>query len=377
MGFLPSTLKALRAFIIKTNYEPGSVPLVEGTLTDGDYGDITISGAVTVFTIDNSVVTTAKMGGDVTAAGKAILDDADATAQRTTLGAAALAHTHAQSDVTNLTTELAAKHAGTYLTIEGLEGEQGPPGPVGPPGVGVLGPIGPAIFLEAEGPEGEPGPPGVRGVDGVAGAPGTTGAQGPAGPPVYLQADAGEDGLPGTPGPPGSNGANGTTGAQGPIGPAIFLDAEPGEDGLNGPPGATGPQGPAGGGGGSWTTVEANLGGIGSESWRGRFTLTDATITPSSKVVIMHAPGPYTGKGTRADESEMDPLWCVAEPGSGQATVYWRTMAGIATVFNDVKGTQPVTAVSIQHGGPFLAGLIQRVLGRVRGNVKFTYQVGT
>ena len=44
-----------------------------------------------------------------TAAGRAILDDVDAAAQRTTLGAAAASHSHAESDITNLTTDLAAK----------------------------------------------------------------------------------------------------------------------------------------------------------------------------------------------------------------------------------------------------------------------------
>lgn len=57
-----------------------------GGLSDGDKGDVTVSSSGTVWTIDNGVVSTAKMGGDVTVAGKALLDDADAAAQRTTLG---------------------------------------------------------------------------------------------------------------------------------------------------------------------------------------------------------------------------------------------------------------------------------------------------
>lgn len=56
-------------------------------------GDVVASANSNQTTISPGAVNTAKLGGDITAAGKAILDDATATDQRTTLGATTYIHT--------------------------------------------------------------------------------------------------------------------------------------------------------------------------------------------------------------------------------------------------------------------------------------------
>ncbi len=69
------------------------------------------------------------------------------------------------------------------------------------------------------------------------------------------------------------------------------------------------------------TQVETNLGSIPRQS--GQFTITDANISPASLVMVTQAGGPYTGKGTLADEAEMDQVQCAPSPSNGSATVYW------------------------------------------------------
>jgi hypothetical protein len=61
-----------------------------GTVSDGDKGDIIVSGTGSSLMFDSAVVT---------AAARTVLDDASTAAMLTTLGAAPVVHTHAQSDV--------------------------------------------------------------------------------------------------------------------------------------------------------------------------------------------------------------------------------------------------------------------------------------
>jgi len=78
---------------------------------------------------------------------------------------------------------------------------------------------------------------------------------------------------------------------------------------------------PGGGGSFAIATTEVDLGSTPRRS--GSFTITDAAIGSSEQVIVNQAGGPYTGKGDRADEAEMDGISCMATAGSGSAEVFW------------------------------------------------------
>jgi hypothetical protein len=90
-----------------------------------------------------------------------------------------------------------------------------------------------------------------------------------------------------------------------------------------------------------WTTVEVSLGSAPSARRAGKFTITGAGMTVGNPVSIQQASGPYTGKGTRNDEAEMDQVLVVGKVISAVAIeCFW-------------KSDQ-----------------------RVRGNFKFNYSIG-
>lgn len=87
------------------------------------------------------------------------------------------------------------------------------------------------------------------------------------------------------------------------------------------------------------TTVEKDLGSV--PKMAGKFTIAGAGLTIGKPVSIMKAVGPYTNKGTRADEAEMDAIIATGVVTSAtEITAYWNSAT------------------------------------RVKGNVKFNYFVG-
>lgn len=130
-----------------------------------------------------------------------------------------------------------------------------------------------------------------------------------------------------------------------------------------------------GGGGASGTTVEVDLG---TPKFTGKFTITDAAISATSKVQCWQAPGPYTGKGTLADEAMIQPVQVIAvAPATGSAVVYWQTPPYLAMsqqLSNGKFGAAGATFDRLMNQRT-PAVFTPKRLGKVRGNVKFTYTI--
>lgn len=130
-------------------------------------------------------------------------------------------------------------------------------------------------------------------------------------------------------------------------------------------------------GGASATEIEVDLGATAVTC--GRFTITDASIGATSKVLCWQAPGPYTGKGTLGDEAMMQPVSVIAVmPAAGSAVVYWETPPLVSLeVIPWCDGLRESVSNSYPAALNRLLPLqiLPKRLGRVRGNVKFQYMI--
>jgi hypothetical protein len=125
------------------------------------------------------------------------------------------------------------------------------------------------------------------------------------------------------------------------------------------------------------TTIEVDLGR--TPLSRGTFTVTDAGVTSTTKIMIWQAMSSLTGKGSLADENEMDTLLLKATAGTGNFKVNWEANEGfvLAPVITGgfVKGG---ILTSRPNTGAYPTADINRLfrtvkLGKVVGKFKFNY----
>lgn len=99
---------------------------------------------------------------------------------------------------------------------------------------------------------------------------------------------------------------------------------------TGGPPGPQGPQGPSGVV--TFAEVEINLGSLPVRG--GCFDITGTGFTVGKNVAVTQSVGPYTGKGTRIDEAEMDQIAVMAKvTSSTNIRCCWRSATAVKGYF--------------------------------------------
>lgn len=125
------------------------------------------------------------------------------------------------------------------------------------------------------------------------------------------------------------------------------------------------------------TTIEVDLGR--TPLSRGTFTVTDAGVTSTTKIMIWQAMTSLTGKGSLADENEMDTLLLKATAGTGNFKVNWEANEGfvLAPVITGGFVNRGILT-SRPNTGAYPTADINRLfrtvkLGKVVGKFKFNY----
>lgn len=143
--------------------------------------------------------------------------------------------------------------------------------------------------------------------------------------PIHvIRGDDGQDGersyIPGPEGPAGPAGPPGSGG-----GDVAYVPGRDGEDGERSYiPGPRGEPGAPGGGSGSATEIEVDFGS--SPVYDAEFTVTDAAISPTSKVTVVESGNVAIGRV--AGDARWDSIQVAALPGSGSAVIYCKANPG-------------------------------------------------